>query len=217
MTAAVQGEDAHDTAVRESGLVIGVTGHRNIDPEDPRLLEIVAHELERLRRTAPDPHTVVLSCLAEGADRLVARLGLDYLGAELVATLPMQPEDYLQDFKSPESRQQFDELLAAAGRVIVLANSERPPGGYQGAARTHRYACAGAYIVEHCHVLVALWDGQPARGIGGTGQLVDWMIAGEIPPEFSCGAAGDEPIPISGPGRVVHIDPATRDVVYLGD
>ena len=216
MTAAVRGDLAHDTAVREPGLVIGVTGHRNIDPEDPRLRETVAHELEQLRKTASDPNTIVLSCLAEGADRLVAILGLDYLGAELVATLPMAAEDYRRDFPSDESRQQFDELLAAAGKVIVVANEAPPPGGYRGAARTDRYARAGAYIVEHCDVLVALWDGQPARGVGGTGQLVDWMVAGEIPAEFSGRPSGDEPILTGRPGRVVHIDPTTRDVVYLG-
>jgi hypothetical protein len=216
VTAAPQDNTTRDPAAHRRALVIGVTGHRNIDPQDPRLQETVAHELERLRRTAVEPHTLVLSCLAEGADRLVARLGLDYLGARLVATLPMQPEDYRQDFESTESLQEFDELLAAAAGVLVLANDNAPPGGYRGTARTRRYACAGAYIVEHCDVLIALWDGEPARGIGGTGQLVDWMLAGEVPSEFSCRANGDEPIPITGPGRVVHIDPATRTVVYLG-
>lgn len=217
MTALVQGIQDADASAKSPGLVIGVTGHRDIDPEDPRLREIVAHEMERLRRTAEDPHTIVLSCLAEGADRLVAGLGLDYLGAELVATLPMAPDDYRRDFRSPESNQHFDDLLAAAGRVIVVKGPSSPASEYQGARRTLQYARAGAFIVEHCDVLIALWDGKPARGTGGTGQLVDWMIAGEIPPEFASRDNGNQPIPITGPGRVVHIDPATRDVVYLGD
>ncbi len=101
MTAAAHGGPASDTVEHEPGLVIAVTGHRDIDPEDPRLRETVAHELERLRRTAPNPHTVVLSCLAEGADRLVASLGLDYLGADLVAILPMAPGDYLPRLQKP--------------------------------------------------------------------------------------------------------------------
>ncbi len=173
--------------------------------------------MEQLRRVATDPHTIVLSCLAEGADRLVASLGVDYLGAELIATLPMAPDDYRQDFETPDSQQQFDELLAAAGKVIVVDGRSSPADQSQGAARTLQYARAGAYIVEHCDVLIALWDGQPARGIGGTGQLVDWMIAGEIPPEYASRSNGGKPLPISGPGRVVHIDPVTRAVVYLGD
>jgi len=217
MTAAGRNISDHTSDTTKPGLVIGVTGHRNIDPEDHKLRETVAHELERLRRTAQDPHTIVLSCLAEGADRLVAALGLDYLGAELVATLPMAPDDYRRDFKNPESQGHFDDLLAAASRAIVVKGPSSPAGEYQGAKRTLQYARAGAFIVEHCDVLIALWDGKPARGIGGTGQLVDWMIAGEIPPEFASRANGDEPVPISGSGRVIHIDPITRNVVYLGD
>lgn len=215
MTTTVQAKPATKPDEKR-GLIIGVTGHRNIDPEDPRLRETVARELEQLRRTAADPSTAVLSCLAEGADRLVALLGLEYLGAELVAILPMVPEDYRRDFSGAESLRQFDELLAASAEVIVVGGENPPEGGFQGSARTHRYACAGAYIVKHCDVLIALWDGQPARGVGGTGQLVDWMVDRAIPSEFWDHLPGDARVPISGPGRVVHIDPVTRDVVYLG-
>lgn len=204
-------------AERSPGLVIGVTGHRDIDSRDPRLTEIVGREMEQLRLRAADPHTSVLSCLAEGADRMVARLGLDLLGSELVATLPMPPSEYRRDFYSARSREEFDELLAAARKVVVLVDGRTPPEGYQGGARTHRYACAGAYIVAHCDVLIALWDGQPARGLGGTGQIVDWMLSGEVPPEFSLDASGNRLDPVAGPGRVVHVDPATGAVRYLGD
>ena len=199
------------------GLVIGVTGHRDLDPDDPRLRKTVARELERLSAAAEGTCPVVLSCLAEGADRLVALVGLEILGAGLVAALPMAPDDYRRDFSSADSRRQFDELLAAARRVIVVGNEVSPEGGFQGSARTRRYALAGAYVVEHCDVLIALWDGRPARGIGGTGQLVGWMLAGAIPPEFSDRALGERSEPaVGGPGRVVHIDPATRTVAYLG-
>lgn len=215
MTTDVQAEAATRTGEKR-GLIIGVTGHRNIDPEDSRLRETVAREMEQLRRTAPDPNTVVLSCLAEGADRLVAILGLEYLGAELVATLPMDPEDYRRDFSGDESKRHFDELLAASAEVIIVGDEMPPEGGFEGCARTHRYASAGAFIVKHCDVLIALWDGQPARGVGGTGQLVDWMIDRAIPPEFCDFSPIDAWVPIGGPGRVVHIEPATRDVVYLG-
>ena len=77
----------------------------------------------------------------------------------------------------------------------------RPKAGMREVRRTHRYACAGAYIVKHCDVLIALWDGQPARGLGGTGQLVDWMISRAIPAEFSDHAPGDESVSIDGTGR----------------
>lgn len=200
----------------DAPLVLGVTGHRDIATRDPELGATVARELERLQRTFGRPRTLLLSCLAEGADRLVARLAMEHLGAELVATLPLAPDDYRRDFRSAASRAEFDALLAAASRRVVLIDGDPPEGGFRGAARTRRYACAGAYVVARSEVLIALWDGRPARGVGGTAELVGWMIAGEIPRDYASRACGDEPELMDGPGRVVHIDPGTRLVRYFG-
>ena len=32
----------------------------------------------------------------------------------------------------------------------------------------------GQYVVDHCDVLIAVWDGQPARGRGGTAEIVQY-------------------------------------------
>ncbi|MGW4103078.1 hypothetical protein [Streptomyces sp. NPDC004976] len=34
------------------------------------------------------------------------------------------------------------------------------------------YLGAGRWIVDHCDRLIAVWDGRPARGLGGTGNVV---------------------------------------------
>jgi hypothetical protein len=198
-----------------SRLVIGVTGHRDIAVDDERLQATVVRELERLQQAAPGRWAVVLSCLAEGADRLVARLAIDHLAAELVAILPMPPRDYRRDFRDAASRREFDALLdVAAERVIVDKRSSA--GGVHGDDRTLRYALAGARLVERSGVLLALWDGKPARGIGGTAQIVRWMISGTIPHRYSPRTRGDGPPAPRAPGRVVHIHPATCQVAYLG-
>ena len=62
-------------------LVIGVTGHRDLRDQDvPRLEQEVAAIISGLRRDylGDDQETpiIVLSALAEGADRLVARVAL---------------------------------------------------------------------------------------------------------------------------------------------
>ena len=31
---------------------------------------------------------------------------------------------------------------------------------------------AGKSIVDSCEMLIAIWDGKPARGLGGTGDVV---------------------------------------------
>jgi hypothetical protein len=34
------------------------------------------------------------------------------------------------------------------------------------------FFAAGRYIVEQCDLLIAVWDGQPSKGLGGTGDVV---------------------------------------------
>ena len=54
-------------------LVVGVTGHRDLLPaEIPRIRARVREFLGSLREAYPDRLVVVMSPLAEGADRLVA-------------------------------------------------------------------------------------------------------------------------------------------------
>src|ERR1700704_5759523 len=108
-------------------LVIGVTGHRDLRDEDvPRLEAKVAAIIARLRHDylADDVETpiIVLSALAEGADRLVARVALAQ-GARLIAPLPMPREEYRRDFEpglKPGNAAEFDELLAQAIAAPVM-------------------------------------------------------------------------------------------------
>src|SRR6195256_1083433 len=108
-------------------LVIGVTGHRDLRDEDVARLEAeVASIIARLRRDylKDDGETpiIVLSALAEGADRLVARVALAQ-GARLIAPLPMPREEYGRDFEpglKPGNAAEFDELLAQAIAAPVM-------------------------------------------------------------------------------------------------
>ncbi len=38
--------------------------------------------------------------------------------------------------------------------------------------RDEAYARAGEDVLDRCDVLLAVWDGQPAQGRGGTGEVV---------------------------------------------
>jgi hypothetical protein len=106
----------------------------------------------------------VWSSLAEGADRLVARALLER-GARLVAVLPFEPADYRGDFSTSASTSDFDELLALASQVRVTTTTD--------ASREAAYEAAGRAILHACDVLIAVWDGLPARGRGGTAQIVE--------------------------------------------
>ena len=143
-------------------LTIGVTGHRFLANVD-RIIAGVDEALGRIEEAWPGESWAVISSLAEGADRLVAYRAIGRLGAKLLVTTPLQRADYLTDFETTESKQEFLRLVDKAGEIIEL-----PPR----ATRDEAYAAAGRYVLDHCDVLIAVWDGQEAQGRGGTGETV---------------------------------------------
>ena len=99
-------------------LVLGVTGHRDITPDDARLArDVVRYEIKRLAALAPDTPLELLSSLAAGADRIVAEVALEE-GIPLTVILPMKSELYEEDF-TPEEVTEYRELLSGASNVGV--------------------------------------------------------------------------------------------------
>ncbi len=143
-------------------LVIGVTGHRTLADED-RVAAKIDAVLAEITREASGQGLVVLSPLAEGADRLVAARALALPGATLEAVLPLDEAEYEADFATEASRAEFRSLLS---RAKIVHRLPRAPN------REEAYAAAGRFVVDHCDVLVAIWDGQPANGPGGTANVV---------------------------------------------
>ena len=181
-------------------LTIGVTGHRQIaDTCTARIEAAVLSVLEGVRARAPDAPMLLLTGLAEGADRLVARLAVERFGAELVAVLPRAACDYRQDFATAESKAEFDRLLRSA-RLVVSP----PPGTGAGPAEpTDGYLWAGNFTALHSHLLIALWDGDEARGDGGTAEIVHAKLKGRY-----AGWNEDEPLQYDEGGAVAHVPTA---------
>ncbi len=175
---------------------IGVAGHREVD--DPAALEALVKQaidsaiprlfspdsramLDRARAAGATPISYrVLSALAEGADRVVARAVLDNPGTRLDAVLPLAAGDYLKDFASEESKREFRELLALSRhpvwlRARCIAEESCDPGTQAG-LRRNAYKAAGEYVVDHSDVLIAVWNGEPARGRGGTAEIVEYAL-----------------------------------------
>ena len=153
-------------------IVIGVTGHRNLRAV-ARLEEAVDSVLEEIIQGASGKGSeavrlAVLSPLAEGADRLVARRVLAREGAELEVVLPFPEDEYSKDFELAGSRAEFAGLLTGARSIERL-----PPAP----TREEAYARAGRHVVDHCDVLIALWDGKPEEGPGGTAEVVRFARA----------------------------------------
>jgi hypothetical protein len=168
-------------------LVFGVTGHRDLRAQDlARLRSIVGDIFAEFRTSYASGPIVLLSSLAEGADRLVAQVGLEQ-GVKLIVPLPMKQEEYQTDFKTQESRAEFTRLLSQADSVFVSPGDpdEGPAEPEAEGSRSRLYAKAGHYILQHCHILIALWDGDPAEKTGGTSQMVRQKREG-LPLSPSC-------------------------------
>ena len=153
-------------------LRIGVTGHRAYDDEAATLAAI-DEVLDRLVPTG-DTEVEVVSALAEGADRVVAQRAMDRHGARLSALLPLAPDDYRADFHAPGSEAAFAALLDAAAEATVV-----PPQP----SRVHAYEAAGLAMVDASDVVIAVWDGAPARGRGGVAEVVQYALDQEVPVE----------------------------------
>jgi hypothetical protein len=141
---------------------VGVTGHRVLTEVD----KINAGVQKALRRIecdfAQQPLTVLSPC-AEGADRLVVHRVLQRPNGRLVVPLPLSPVEYMKDFELAASKEEFRRLLDRADEVIEL-----PPAP----TRNEAYEAAGLYVLDHCDVLIAIWDGQGSQGRGGTAEIV---------------------------------------------
>ncbi len=64
---------------------------------------------------------------------------------------------------APRDQERYLDLLSQADEVTVLDFLQ---------STDEAYNAAGRFIVDHCDILFAVWDGRPARGQGGTGDAV---------------------------------------------
>ena len=159
---------------------IGVTGHRHL--ADPAgwvwVQEMIARELD-----AFPPPLVAVTSLAVGADQMLASLVIAH-GGRVRAVLPFA--DYGRTFAVTE-RILYERLLAAS-EVEIL----RTPGADEDA-----YQAAGYSVAAYSDVLIAVWDGSPARGKGGTGDVVTYAMRKHVP--------------------VIHLNPITRAIIRYGE
>ena len=152
-------------------LRIGVTGHRVL-AEAALITSGIEKALARIEERRPGRSLVVVSALAEGADRLVAEAVLNRSGARLQVVLPLPKFDYLDDFAAPNSKDDFLRCLDRADSVTELPAQ---------ASRDDAYAAANDRLLDGVDVLIAVWDGKGAQGHGGTAEVVARARARHLP------------------------------------
>jgi len=136
-------------------MILGVSGHQDI-PAAAKGAIIDA--LRERVKAAPAP--VGVCSLAAGADQLFAQEILDH-GGHLRVIVPCS--GYEAAFEHPQEREDYNRLLARADETVELTYA-RPSEA--------AFFAAGRRVVEECEQLLAIWDGLPAKGKGGTADVV---------------------------------------------
>ncbi len=170
-------------------LVIGVTGHRAMREEDRKILyRAVIGELKRLMDQCPDTPLLMLNSLAEGADLLCADAAKE-LDIPLAAVLPAEMETYARDY-SETDRQRFTEHVNRSVTCFIAPDQEP---GKSGNSPDDAFRQAGIFVVTHCHVLLALWDGTEGEPGGcGTSEMVRIALTGDFAAEEGVSARSSE-------------------------
>ena len=164
-------------------LSVGVTGHRadvlpagSLDVLRARIRDVlllVAEAGKALLEQEPDcfapvpPRMRFVSPVADGADQMAAEVALD-LGWELQAVLPFGRDEYRASLANSAARERFDDLVSRATCVLELPGDK--------GRELDAYVMTGRATVAHCDMLIAVWDGLPPRGRGGTGEVVQLAI-----------------------------------------
>ena len=158
--------------------IVGFTGHRQIQGVE-RLTAAMVAAFDVLKSATPD-EWIALSSVADGSDQLFAREAL-VRGWAWHAILPLPHTEFAKDFE-PTAWQAVESLLRRAEQVKVTNET---------GAREDAYLDSGMETVNGSDVLIAVWDGEAARGKGGTAEVVEYARALGRPLIIIDAASGD--------------------------
>lgn len=155
--------------MRAKNFYVGITGHRFLHD---RL--VIAFLEKQIKKTILDirrehENILVLSSLAEGADTLFTKIAIG-CGIVFEAVIPFL--NYEEDFNTYESHKLYQNLLQEAAKIHRLRFQKRS---------NMAYLAGGKWVVNHCDVLIAVWNGLPAAGEGGTGDIVAYAMRKKRP------------------------------------
>ena len=153
---------------------VGITGHQRLDDSDTWgwVESAIDDELN-----AMVPPLIAVSSLAIGADQLFVSLVARRSG-QIYAVIPFP--DYERTFGA-QNVGAYRRILATAISVEIL----QTPGTDEDA-----YLAAGRRVVELSDLMIAVWNGHPAKGKGGTADIVAYAAESSVP--------------------LIHINPADR-------
>ncbi|WP_051504033.1 hypothetical protein [Sphingomonas jaspsi] len=168
-------------------IAVGVTGHRH-----PRLPvansdavgDAITWCLTRIRDEAAALvagdddcladaalHCRLVTSLAEGSDTIAANRAL-LAGYRIDACLPFERDEFARDFGA-EALTAYRAALSSCRTVTELPGNRRDELG--------AYEAAGRMVLDQSDLLIAVWDGSPALGRGGTAEIVAEAVLAHVP------------------------------------
>ncbi len=148
--------------------VVGFSGHRTV--ENPAAIAgAIRAALESLRQDASG-EWLALSSVADGSDQIFVAQARA-LRLSWHAILPLPRAEFAKDFSAADWAA-VETMLAQAEHTRVITEN---------GTREDAYLDCGMETVNGADVLLAVWDGQPARGKGGTADVVAYALSLEKP------------------------------------
>ncbi|MER6116140.1 hypothetical protein [Streptomyces sp. NPDC001743] len=144
---------------------IGITGHRGLRPEvEAQVRTLLAAEIQQ-----HDPSRLIcVSCIADGPDTWAAQEVLR-LGGRLEAVIPA---DGYRESLPEEHHPTYDRLMDSASEIhhTGLAQSD-----------SAAHMAGSEIVVGLADEVLAVWDGLPAWGYGGTADVVEYAKRQGVP------------------------------------
>ncbi len=169
--------------------IVGFFGHRE-NYSDSGVRRAIRKALLNLQEEAKAAGGEIdlLSSVARGTDTICVEIAIE-LKIPVHIVLPLEEQDFAADFRDyPDDWLRAKRLIDFA-RIRPGPNSMRVINGE--AVRPQCYFNQITHVLDASDMLIAVWDGQPARGQGGTGQAVEQARKLRIPTSIIDPKAGE--------------------------
>lgn len=144
---------------------LGITGHRGLPKASERL---VRRALDRTLQQKPSGSLIGVSCIADGPDSWFAESVLD-IGGQLEVVVPAA--NYRRGLPTAHHAT-YDRLLSRASEVYSTSFFE---------SNSAAHMAGSEILVGLVEELIAVWDGKPAHGYGGTADVVAYAERVGVP------------------------------------
>ncbi len=146
-------------------VTVGVTGHRQLTAE---IEKYVRREIAATLDGQDFANFTGITCLADGADTIFAELVHNF-GGRLIVVVPAADH---RDKLPNDHHATYDRILRSANEIHRLQFEE---------SNSDSQMQASKLLVDKSDQLVAVWDGRPSRGPGGTADVIDYARSNNTP------------------------------------